>query len=115
MDRIERLRKLEVPVIVRLGEKTLTVAAVTSLMPGMIIELPKGAEEPLDLLVNNTPIGVGRAVKVGENFGLRIAAIGDERERLNALADPQAASRDAGAADEDEDVAALAAALLAGQ
>jgi flagellar motor switch protein FliN/FliY len=77
--------RLEVPVIVRLGERTLTLGEVIGLAPGAIIELPKTAEAELDLLVNNKQIGTGTAVKVGENFGLRISYIGDVRERIEAM------------------------------
>lgn len=77
--------RLKVPVIVRLGERAMTTAEVLALVPGSIIELPKRAEEPLDLMVNNKQIGVGSAVKIGENFGIRIAMIGDAASRIRAL------------------------------
>jgi flagellar motor switch protein FliN len=80
--------RLEVPVIVRLGERTLTLGEVLDLAPGAIIELPKNVEDELDLLVNNKQVGTGVAVKVGENFGLRITYLGDVRERIAALAEP---------------------------
>jgi flagellar motor switch protein FliN len=82
---LSRTLSLEVPVIVRLGERALTLREVMGLVPGAIVELPKGAEEELDLLVNNKQIGVGAAVKVGENFGLRITFIGNARDRIRAL------------------------------
>src|SRR5882762_7206632 len=78
--------RLEVPVIVRLGERAMSLGEVIGLAPGAIIELPKNAEEELDLLVNNKQIGAGTAVKVGENFGLRITYIGDVRQRIAAMA-----------------------------
>lgn len=77
--------RLEVPVIVRVGGRQMSLSEVVSLMPGSIIELPKNAEDELELLVNNKQIGTGTAVKVGENFGLRINYIGDVRERIEAL------------------------------
>lgn len=77
--------RLEVPVIVRLGGRQMAVDEVIGLMPGAIIELPKNADDELELLVNNKQIGVGNAVKVGENFGLRITYIGDVRERIAAM------------------------------
>src|SRR2546423_6317944 len=77
--------RLEVPVIVRLGERMMTLGEVIGLAPGAIIELPKTSEAELDLMVNNKQIGTGTAVKVGENFGLRISYIGDVRERIAAL------------------------------
>jgi flagellar motor switch protein FliN/FliY len=82
--------RLEVPVIVRLGERTLSVGEVLELAPGAIIELPKNVEDELDLLVNNKQVGTGVAVKVGENFGLRITYLGDVRERIAAMGDEAA-------------------------
>jgi flagellar motor switch protein FliN/FliY len=63
----------------------MTLGEVIGLAPGAIIELPKTSEAELDLMVNNKQIGTGTAVKVGENFGLRITYIGDVRARIAAL------------------------------
>lgn len=89
---MERIVHLEVPLVVLLGERTMHTSEVLALVPGAIIELPKNAEAELQLLVNNKPIGMGQAVKVGENFGLRITRIGDEAERLEALGDTPASA-----------------------
>ncbi len=97
---------LEVPVIVRVGERSMSLGEVLGLVPGAIIELPKNAEEELDLLVNNKQIGTGTAAKVGENFGLRITFLGDVRQRIAALGR---------AADDDRAAAENAEAELAGQ
>lgn len=86
---------LEVPVIVRLGERTMTVGEVLALVPGAIIELPKHADDELDLLINNKQIGTGTAVKVGENFGLKISYIGDLRQRVQAMGSDAAPPADA--------------------
>ncbi len=51
----------------------------------------KPSEDDLTLLINNKPIGSGEAVKVGENFGIRIKQIGTPQQRVEALAgDPSA-------------------------
>jgi flagellar motor switch protein FliN/FliY len=76
---------LEVPLIVLLGERHMKLREITSLIPGAIIELPKLADEELEVLVNNKPVGTGLPVKVGENFGVKISYIGDLRERIRAL------------------------------
>lgn len=76
---------LEVPLIVLLGERHMKLREITSLIPGAIIELQKLADEELEVLVNNKPVGTGMPVKVGENFGVRISYIGDLRERIRAL------------------------------
>ena len=74
---LQRILRLEVPVIVRLAERKLNMNEVMRLGVGAIIEFFKASDEPLELLINNKVIGAGEAVKVGENFGLRITQIGD--------------------------------------
>ena len=82
---LRRILRMQVPVIVKLAERKLTLAEVMRLGPGAIIEFIKSNEEPLELLINNKPIGVGDAVKVGENFGLKINQIGDVREVIRSM------------------------------
>ena len=82
---LRRILQLEVPVIVKLAERKLTLGEVMRLGAGAIIEFSKNSDEPLELLVNNKAIGVGDAVKVGENFGLKITQIGDVREIIRSL------------------------------
>ncbi|MHC4080440.1 MAG: FliM/FliN family flagellar motor switch protein [Planctomycetota bacterium] len=90
---IESILALEVPVIVQIAERMMPVEDVVSMTPGAIIELPKSSNEDLEILVNNKVIGTGAAVKVGENFGVRVSYIGDLSHRLSAMsggAEPQA-------------------------
>lgn len=108
---LEAVLQLEVPVIVQLGTRAMKLSEVLRLVPGAIIELPKQADDELELMVNNKVIGTGKAVKVGENFGLRISFIGDVRKRVAAMGAQPASPEEAG----DVDAAALAEALLAGQ
>ncbi len=82
---LSAILRLEVPVIVRVGERTMTMSEVLGLVPGAIIELHKNSEAELDLLINNKQIGTGSAVKVVENFGIRINYIGDIKQRIAAL------------------------------
>jgi flagellar motor switch protein FliN/FliY len=82
---LTRILRLEVPLIVQIAERKMPLSEVTALTHGSIIELPKQIEEELDVLVNNTHIGTGRAVKVGENFGVRMTTVGAITERVAAL------------------------------
>lgn len=105
---IEAQLKLEVPVVVRVGERAMRLADVAGLAPGSIIELPKRADDELDLMINNKQIGFGHAVKVGENFGIRITYLGKPAERVRAAVEAAEGSDDP----TDEE---MAEALLAGQ
>ena len=82
---LQRILRLEVPVIVKLAQRKLSMSEVLRLGVGAIIEFAKSSDEPLDLLINNKPIGVGEAVKVGENFGLRITQIGDVKTVIKSM------------------------------
>ena len=82
---IDSILRLEVPVIVQIAERTMSVEEVIAIAPGAIIELPKLADDELEILVNNKIIGTGKAVKVGENYGIRISFIGDLGDRINAI------------------------------
>jgi len=82
---LQRLLAIEVPVIVQLGARRLTVGEVMRFSVGAIIEFNKAADEELDLLANNKPIGKGQAVKVGENFGIKISSISPVKETIRKL------------------------------
>lgn len=84
---VSTILKLRVPVIVQIGSRRMSLDDVLALGPGAILELNKSADEELTLQVNNKPVGVGKAVKVGENFGVRIEKIGSARERIEAMAE----------------------------
>lgn len=83
---VELIKHLELPLIVQLGERTMPMSEVLGLQPGSIIELPKFSDDELDMLINNKRVGVGSAVKVGENFGIKIIAIGSAEDIAQAIA-----------------------------
>ena len=114
--KLDSILKLEVPLIVRVGRRTMRLKEIAELTPGRILELNKPADDELDLLVNNVPIGQGQAVKVGENFGVSISFIGDIRARIEALGgSPVVASSPEVEGEIDDDAAAaLAEQFLAG-
>ena len=82
---LETILKLSVPVIVQVGERHIPMDDVLALAPGAILEMNKSSESELELLVNNKAIGTGTAVKVGENFGVRISSIDSPRELVEAM------------------------------
>lgn len=82
---VSRILRIQVPVIVQLAQRTMPLADILSLTTGAIIEFDKPADCELDLMINNKCIGQGQAVKVAENFGLRVTQIGSLRERIQAL------------------------------
>ncbi|MFQ5807652.1 MAG: FliM/FliN family flagellar motor switch protein [Phycisphaerae bacterium] len=82
---VARILKIQVPVIVQLAARRMSISAVRKLSLGMIIEFHKSVDAPLELLINNHPVGKGDAVKVGEHFGLRVLEIRDAATRIKSL------------------------------
>jgi flagellar motor switch protein FliN/FliY len=87
---IDTILKLKVPLLVMVGECQMSMEDVLSLGPGAIMELERPADSDLNLMVNNKSIGTGAAVKVGENFGIKITGIDSEEDRINAMGEDAA-------------------------
>ena len=85
LDELNRLLKIQVPVIAVLAEKTLKLREVLDLAVGSLIQLDKPVDEPLDLKVNNHPIATGHTVRQGENFALRITHLNPVGDTIRKL------------------------------
>jgi len=77
-----------VPVSVVLAERLMTIDEIVATQAGTIIEFDVPFDSELTLYVANSEIGHGQAVKIGENFGLRINRIGTVRQRIDAMRGP---------------------------
>ena len=64
----------------------MTIGETLDLGPGAIVSLNRLAGEPVDLLVNGTPIARGEVVVIDEEFGLRITEVGAAMARLGGEA-----------------------------
>jgi flagellar motor switch protein FliN len=72
---LQRLSAIPVEVSVELGRAQMTVGGTLELHPGSVVTLNRMAGEPMDLLVNGTPIARGEIVVVDEQFGLRVTEV----------------------------------------
>lgn len=84
----EGLRLLEnigVKLTVEVGRAELTIRDLLRLSEGSVIELDRLAGDPLDVLVNGTPIAKGEVVMVGERFGIRFGQIIDPEKRAETI------------------------------
>ncbi|OHB68591.1 MAG: hypothetical protein A2V70_05885, partial [Planctomycetes bacterium RBG_13_63_9] len=79
------LLRVKVPVVVTLAEKRQPLGRILELGTGSIIQFTKSCEEMLALSVEQRPVAVGEAVKVGDKFGLRITSIVLPEERFAAV------------------------------
>lgn len=85
LSELQRIMRLQVPVIVKLAERKFNIAEVLRMQTGAILEFAKASDEPLELMINNKTVALGEAVKVGENFGLRIQQIGDVKAIIKTM------------------------------
>jgi flagellar motor switch protein FliN/FliY len=81
---LRRLSDVPIDVTVEIGRTRMTVGEMLALHHGSIVSLNRMAGEPVDLLVNGTPIARGEVVVIDEQFGLRVTDV------LGEGADPAA-------------------------
>jgi flagellar motor switch protein FliN len=79
-----RLSDVPVELAVEIGRTRMTVGATLELRPGSIVVLDRVAGEPVDLLVNGTPIARGEVVVIDEEFALRVTEVLGERTAVEA-------------------------------
>ncbi len=72
---LRRLSDVPMELSVEIGRTRMTVGETLDLRVGSIVTLDRLAGEPVDLLVNGTPIARGEVVVVDEQFGLRVTQI----------------------------------------
>lgn len=82
---LRMLENIEVKLTVEVGRTELTIRDLLRLSEGSIIELDRLAGDPLDVLVNGTPIAKGGVVVVGERFGIRVGEIIDPEKRAESI------------------------------
>lgn len=84
-DNMRLLENIGVKLSVEVGRTELTIRDLLRLSEGSVIELDRLAGDPLDVLVNGTPIAKGEVVMVGERFGIRFGQIIDPEKRAESL------------------------------
>ena len=82
---IQRLLDIPLNLEVVVGSTILPLGSLLQLGTGSVVELNKGLEDPVDILVNGKLIAKGGMVIVGEKFGVRITEIIGKEERIKNL------------------------------
>jgi flagellar motor switch protein FliN/FliY len=93
---ISRLSEIPMELSVEIGRTRTTVGETLELRVGSVVALGRQAGEPVDLLVNGSPIARGEVVVVDERYGLRITEIldGSQERSLTAAAEAGAAGEE---------------------
>ncbi len=85
VDNLRLLENIGVSLTVEVGRTELTIRDLMRLSEGSVIELSRLAGDPLDVLVNGTPIAKGEVVMVGDRYGIRFGQIITPEERADAI------------------------------
>ena len=78
---------VDVPVTLSLevGRTRMPIRNLLQLNQGSVVELERGAGEPLDVFVNGTLIAHGEVVVVNDRFGVRLTDVVSPSERIRRL------------------------------
>lgn len=82
---MELLLDVELPVSISFGRTELPLKEVLKLTTGSIVELNRGVNEPVEILVNHCLIARGEVVVIEGNYGVRIQRIVSHQERLRSV------------------------------
>jgi flagellar motor switch protein FliN/FliY len=82
---LELLLDVDLPVSISFGKTQLALRDVLKLMTGSIVELNRGVNEQVDVLVNHCLVARGEVVVVEGNYGVRIQEIASRRDRLRSI------------------------------
>jgi flagellar motor switch protein FliN/FliY len=83
---LDLILDIELPLTVRFGETEMTLAALTRLAPGSIIDLGRSPDDPVDVLVNGRLVARADVVVVAGNYGVRIVEVISAADRLKTVA-----------------------------
>ena len=75
----ESLMQVKVPVALELGRAQVTIAELSQLQDGSVLPLDRTLDEPLDVLVNGTPVARAEVVQVEGRFAIRITELLDQQ------------------------------------
>ena len=82
---LDLLLDVDLPVSISFGKTQLALKDVIKLTTGSIVELNRGVNEPVEVLVNRTLVARGEVVVVDGNYGVRIIEIASRNERLRSI------------------------------
>ena len=83
---LDLILDFEVPISVRFGKREMTLGDILKLGSGALIELDKSADEPVELLVNQSLLAKGEVVVADGHYAIRITQVDSPADRIRSLA-----------------------------
>ena len=78
---LDMIMDLPLEVSVRLGQSRILIRELLRLDKNSVLELDQGADEPLDIVVNDSVLARGEVVDIEGRLGIRITDIVSRKER----------------------------------
>ncbi len=82
---IDLILGVELEVAISFGEAQLPLRDVLKLGVGSVIELEKGVNDPVTILVNDKPIVKGEVVVVNGNYGVKVLEVESTADRIRSM------------------------------
>ena len=82
---LDMILDLPLEVSVRLGQARILIRELLRLDKNSVLELDQGADEPLDIVVNDSVLARGEVVDIDGRLGIRITDIVSRKERVETL------------------------------
>jgi flagellar motor switch protein FliN/FliY len=82
---IEAILDVPVTLSMEVGRTRIPIRNLMLLTQGSVVELERGAGEPLDVFVNGTLVAHGEVVVINDKFGIRVTDVVSPAERIRKL------------------------------
>jgi flagellar motor switch protein FliN len=82
---LDLILDFEVPVSVRFGKREMTLGDILKLGSGALIELDRSADDPVELLVNQSLLARGEVVVAEGHYAIRITQVDSTAARIRSL------------------------------
>lgn len=82
---LDMILDLPLEVTVRLGQTKILIRDLLRLDKNSVLELTQGADDPLDIVVNDKVLARGEVVVLDDRLGVRITDIVSKEERVETL------------------------------
>lgn len=76
---------VRVTVSVQVGSTQIPIRRLLQMTQGSVLELDQQAGQPMDVLVNGTPIAHGEVVMVNDRVGIRLTDVISPKDRLRSI------------------------------
>lgn len=82
---IEALLDIDLPLVVRFARTTMSIKTLSSVGPGTVVDMERGPDAPVQLLVGDRVIAEGEVVVVSGNYGVRVTKLCNPASRVRSM------------------------------